>query len=195
MDYSILNDSELLNLMVKKDKDALGELYERYVRAVYSLSFKIVADRVVAEEIAQEVFISAWQKADTFNPGLAKAATWLLSIAHHKSIDYKRRLSERTVKVSLDDGYVGHLPQLQEEYDPLAHLWEEEKRMLIGNALQQIPENQREVILLAYFEGMTHSEISNKLSIPIGTTKTRIRLGMFKLKDILLHHSESSTLT
>ena len=108
MDYSILNDSELLNLMVKKDKDALGELYERYVRAVYSLSFKIVADRVVAEEIAQEVFISAWQKADTFNPGLAKAATWLLSIAHHKSIDYKRRLSERTVKGSIDDGYVGH---------------------------------------------------------------------------------------
>ncbi len=194
MDYSVLSDNDLLNLTVKRDKDALGELYDRYVRSVYSLAYKIIGNRVVAEEIAQEVFISAWQKSDTFNPSLAKASTWLLSIAHHKSIDHKRRLSERTTKVSLNDGYAGHFPQLWEENDPTAHLWEQEKRMLIGKALKQIPDNQREVILLAYFEGMTHNDIAGKLSLPLGTVKTRIRLGMFKLKDILLHESEGSAL-
>ena len=194
MEHCTLSDNELLSLIARNDKEALGELYDRYARSVYSLAFKIVGDRVVSEEIAQEVFISAWQKAHTFNPSLGKASTWLLSIAHHKAIDHKRRLSERIKKLPLDEGYVGHLPGLREEDDPATHLLEQEKRMMIRKALEKIPREQREVILLAYFGGMTHSELAIKLTLPIGTVKTRIRLGMFKLKDILLHESEGSTL-
>lgn len=184
-DLTTVSDAELIELVTQSDQDALGILYERYSRAVYSFSLRIVGDAQVAEEILQEVFVRAWQQGGSFQSARGTLITWLLSITHNLSIDEVRRRKRRpqkaeseepeTILAALPDDGIG----VEEE------VWLSSLRVSIQDALQQLPAAQREAIELAYFQGLTQREIAETLGEPLGTIKTRMRLGMLKLREQL----------
>ena len=181
--YESLGDENLLTLIAHGDKDALECFYERYSTQVFSLARYMLKDEAIAEEIAQDVFLAVWQKASTFKANRGSPKGWLMSIAHHRVIDHVRSAKrarasmERMAQemVSLDKLY-----QVRTEDEALRSI----ERQEIAKALQSIPEAQRTVILMSYFQGYSQSEIAEILDQPLGTVKTRIRLGMQKLRSI-----------
>ena len=186
--YSDLNgvsDADLITLVTQGDQDALGLLYERYSRAVYSFSLRIVGDAQVAEEILQEVFVRAWQQGGSFQTARGSLITWLLSITHNLSIDEVRRRKRRPQKADSEEPELILASLPDEGSDVEEEAWLSSLRASIQDALQQLPAAQREAIELAYFQGLTQREIADTLGEPLGTIKTRMRLGMLKLREQL----------
>ena len=184
-DLSAVSDADLITLVTRGDQDALEVLYERYSRAVYSFSLRIVGDAQVAEEILQEVFVRAWQQGGSFQAARGSLITWLLSITHNLSIDEVRRRKRRPQKADAEEPetILASLPD--EGSDVEEEVWLSSLRVSIQDALQQLPAAQREAIELAYFQGLTQREIAEVLGEPLGTIKTRMRLGMLKLREQL----------
>jgi RNA polymerase sigma-70 factor, ECF subfamily len=164
---------------------AISELYDRYGRLVFSLAVKIVGESTVAEEITQDVFVQIWNKADTFRPESGKVITWLSSVARYRAIDVLRRQNARPEghHISLDDGFFEE--DKEADVVPAVELLLEHQR--VRRALQDLPPDQRIALNLAYFQGLTQQQISEKLNEPLGTIKTRIRLGMQKLRQTLAY--------
>jgi RNA polymerase sigma-70 factor (ECF subfamily) len=184
-DLSTVSDAELIGLVTQGDQDALGVLYERYSRAVYSFSLRIVGDAQVAEEILQEVFVRAWQQGGSFQSARGSLITWLLSITHNLSIDEVRRRKRRPQKADSEEPELILASLPDESSDVEEEVWLSSLRVSIQEALQQLPAAQREAIELAYFQGLTQREIADTLGEPLGTIKTRMRLGMLKLREQL----------
>jgi len=184
-DLSGVSDAELITLVTQGDQDALGLLYERYSRAVYSFSLRIVGDAQVAEEILQEVFVRAWQQGGSFQTARGSLITWLLSITHNLSIDEVRRRKRRPQKADSEEPELILASLPDEGSDVEEEAWLSSLRVSIQDALQQLPAAQREAIELAYFQGLTQREIADTLGEPLGTIKTRMRLGMLKLREQL----------
>ncbi|MCB9079086.1 MAG: sigma-70 family RNA polymerase sigma factor [Anaerolineaceae bacterium] len=184
MDYSQLNDEALILLIARAQPKALQELYQRYHRLVFSLALHLVGDQTTAEEITLDVFLKVWDKVDTYQPDRAKVSSWLTSIARHRAIDVLRQQRSR-----LNGHRVGWNDQLSQI--PSNHHNPEEaasltlRREQIRWAVAQLPPEQQEVLALAYFNGYTHREIAEKLAAPLGTIKTRLRLALQKLRQIL----------
>lgn len=189
MNFTTIDDEILIRLISQSDKEiseyALSELYDRYGRLVYSLAIKIVGDSKVAEEVIQDVFLSVWNKADTYRRDEAKVSTWLTSIARNRSIDILRKQRVRPEHYSVGWDDVSYLA-FDTPNDPEESTDKNLRRERIHNAINLLPDNQRQALTLSYFYGMSHSEISEKLNEPLGTVKTRIRLAMQKLRDHLL---------
>ena len=185
VDLSAVSDADLITLVTRGDQDALEVLYERYSRAVYSFSLRIVGDAQVAEEILQEVFVRVWQQGGSFQAARGSLITWLLSITHNLSIDEVRRRKRRPQKADAEEPetILASLPD--EGSDVEEEVWLSSLRVSIQDALQQLPAAQREAIELAYFQGLTQREIAEVLGEPLGTIKTRMRLGMLKLREQL----------
>ena len=169
-------------LVARDESWALAELYDRYVRLVFSLAIKVLNDRSGAEEIVQEVFTKVWRGARAFDAKRGKFSSWLIGIAHHQCIDELRRRRVRPLSESIDNS---PLPELASDNDPVQAAEVSSERARVRRALALIPNEQRIVIELAFFEGLTHSEIADRSGDPLGTVKTRVRLGMQKLKEIL----------
>lgn len=184
-DLSAVTDADLIVLVTQGDQGALETLYGRYSRAVFSFSLRIVGDAQVAEEILQEVFVRAWQQGGSFQATRGSLITWLLSITHNLSIDEVRRRKRRPQKAESEEpeSILAALPD--EGLDVEEEVWLSSLRVSIQEALQQLPAAQREAIELAYFQGLTQREIADTLGEPLGTIKTRMRLGMLKLRDQL----------
>ncbi len=184
-DQTTVSDADLITLVTQGDQAALEALYERYSRAVYSFSLRIVGDAQVAEEILQEVFVRAWQQGGSFQTARGSLITWLLSITHNLSIDEVRRRKRRPQKAESEEpeSILAMLPD--ESLGVEEEVWLSSLRVSIQNALQQLPAAQREAIELAYFQGLTQREIAETLGEPLGTIKTRMRLGMLKLREQL----------
>ncbi len=184
-DLSAVSDADLITLVTQGNQDALGMLYERYSRAVYSFSLRIVGDAQTAEEILQEVFVRAWQQGGSFQSARGSLITWLLSITHNLSIDEVRRRKRRPQKADAEEPetFLASLPD--EGSNVEEEVWLSSLRVSIQDALQQLPAAQREAIELAYFQGLTQREIADTLGEPLGTIKTRMRLGMLKLREQL----------
>lgn len=180
-----VSDSELISLVTQGDQDALAALYERYSRAVFSFSLRIVGDTQVAEEILQEVFVRVWQQGGSFQAARGTLITWLLSITHNLSIDEVRRRKRRPQKAESEEpeSILAGLPD--EGLGVEEEVWLSSLRISIQDALRQLPSAQREAIELAYFQGLTQREIADTLGEPLGTIKTRMRLGMLKLREQL----------
>lgn len=178
-------DAELITLVTQGDQFALEALYERYSRAVYSFALRIVGDPSIAEELLQEVFVRVWQQGGSFRSSRGTLITWLLSITHNMSIDEVRRRNRRPQKAESAEPEMLLAALPDERMDVEGEAWLSSLRDTIQQALQQLPANQREVIELAYFQGLTQREIAETLGEPLGTIKTRMRLGMLKLKDQL----------
>ena len=183
------DDRLLLQRIVEKDKDALDSLYGRYATPIYSLALHMLKQPSLAEEVTQDVFLNIWLKADSFNSARGQPRSWIMSVAHHRVVDVIRS-RRRTVSMTDPDGYetLERLPtggpsvegQVQQNLD----------RERIMGALATLPENQREVILMAYYEGYSQSEMADRLEQPLGTIKTRVRLAMQKLRAALQDYDD-----
>lgn len=172
-------------MAVSGDGRALEELYERYSRIVMSLALRMMADRTVAEELVQEVFFRAWKQAGAYREGKGSYATWLLRITHNMAIDEIRKRQRRPQRADLEDPVDAIANIVDGERSVEDHVWIGSLREEMVSALGTLPANQRAPIELAYFRGLTQREVANTLDVPLGTIKTRMRLGMRKLREEL----------
>ena len=181
------SDADLIGRAAQGDARALEVLYDRYSGVVFSFALRIVADRPLAEEILQEAFFRAWQQGGSFSAGRGTFITWLLSITHNLSIDEIRRRRRRPQKAESEEPeqVLAAVPDTGAGADVEDEVWLGALRDTIGVALAQLPPAQREAIEMAYFQGLTQREIAEALGEPLGTIKTRMRLGLQKLRDAL----------
>ena len=182
VDYSKLDDFALISLVARRDETALSALYDRYSRLVFSLSLRIVGERTLAEEITSDAFVKVWRSAASFADERGRFVGWLMSITRHRAIDELRRRNVRPEGSSVDLDEAVHMAQTDGVEDLVGV---KRQRELVRTALASLPLPQREALELAYFAGLTQQEISDKTSQPLGTIKTRMRLGMQKLRDEL----------
>jgi RNA polymerase sigma-70 factor (ECF subfamily) len=184
MAYSKFDDEMLVRLITRAQADALHELYDRYSRLVYSLALSMVGDEATAEEITLDVFVKVWEKAETYRAEQAKVSTWLIRITRHHAIDILRRQGSRPKSHSLSWAEEATPTELRSG-SPEELIEESMRREQVRTALAQLPVDQKQALALAYLQGYTHRQIAEKLNQPLGTIKTRIRLGMEKLRQIL----------
>jgi RNA polymerase sigma-70 factor (ECF subfamily) len=183
VDYSTFADEEIIVRLKDGESWAMSVLYDRYARLVFSLALKILNDRGAAEETVQEVFVKVWKRSRDFDAKRGKFSSWLTGIAHNHAIDEMRRRRVRPSASENDDDAMDTV--LDDGPAPLDLAMQSMEHRRIVDALCGIPEEQRRAIEMAYFEGLTQQEISNKLGQPLGTVKTRMRLGMQKLRTLL----------
>ncbi|MEM8792381.1 MAG: sigma-70 family RNA polymerase sigma factor [Pseudomonadota bacterium] len=162
-----------------KDRGAFTELFDRYAGRIKAFLIRAGASREEAEEAAQEVFVTIWRRAETFNPERAGAATWLYTIARNKRIDMVRRI--RRPEPEAED--LPFAPGNVESAEVTLAGVDRDAR--IREAIMALPDDQRLVIRLAFFAGMSHAEIAQRLEAPLGTVKSRLRLSFAKLRDEL----------
>lgn len=181
-------DSQLVSRMAAGEDTALGDLYDRYGRTLYALALAIVREPADAEEVVVDAFGQAWRSAATFDAGRGSVGAWLATIARSRALDTVRargrraRAHERAALLS-DEGVAA--PIAAPGADPSRGVEYGEARRLVSQALAALPGPQRTAIELAYFEGLSQSEIAERLAEPLGTIKTRIRTGMEKLRGLL----------
>lgn len=183
VDDRTLSDELLLQRIVARHEASLSLLYDRYARLLFSIAFGVVGDRSIAEEVTLDVFTRVWEKGHTYEREKAQVRTWLTRLARNRAIDRLRREQVRPMHSSLSWAEVGVEPEAEGNPETSAHL--ALQRQQIREALATLPVEQRDALALAYFGGLSHSEIANELDLPLGTVKSRIRAGMEKLRDIL----------
>jgi RNA polymerase sigma-70 factor (ECF subfamily) len=166
-----MEDQILLSLIAVQNQSALEAFYDRYVRQVYPLVLSILRDPGIAEEVTQEVFFSVWKRASSFNSERGRPATWLLSVAHHRAIDALRRQRRRGQRETPLEPEIENSHPSEGEGPPEAAMLMENKEH-VREALKKLPPEQQRVIILAYFQGLTQVEISERLEQPLGTVKT-----------------------
>lgn len=182
-----LEDKEWIGRVARQDQSAFVALYDRYASRVYTLILHMVNDRMLAEEILQEAFLRVWRHADQYDPARGSLPVWLLAIARRTALERLRFESRRP---ALADG---NEPTALLESLPEPETSSEEARWRsLYLAVQSLPEEQRKVIELAYYQGLSQSEIAEELGIPLGTVKTRLRTGMLHLRQQWLEEENDS---
>ncbi len=175
-----VSDEALIALLVRGDSSALESLYERHSRVLYSLALRIMGDPRDAEEILQDTFLQLWLKSLQFNPERGSLIVWLLTITRHRAISRIRAQRNRVHRESpFEDDMMA-----QQNSGP-SHLDQQIARELVSAAFAGLPDAQRNAIALAYVDGLTVEEIASRTQAPLGTTKTRLRSGLKKMKRIL----------
>ena len=175
-----ISDVELLHAVARGDEVALARLYDAYRVILFGLLVRILNSREEAEDILQDVFIQVWRRAKDFDEQRGKPFTWLVTLTRSRAIDRLRLLGARQ---RLMDSAAQNTPN--EASDAVTDTLHSEQKEIIGRALAALPEDQSYTLKLAYFEGLTQSEIATKLGTPLGTVKTRMRSGMIKLRELL----------
>ncbi|HUI72431.1 MAG TPA: sigma-70 family RNA polymerase sigma factor [Spirochaetia bacterium] len=177
-------DTELMRRMSRGEAEALRELYARHSRLVFGLALRIVADNETAEEICQDVFLKAWEKAGTYQHEKAQVRTWLARIARNRAIDLLRRRGAREARArgAWEDMKSA---ALEGHPDPAAPVETDELRSQVSRAILSLPPEQRAALSLAFFQGQTHRQIAEVTGEPLGTVKSRIRSAMLKLRELL----------
>jgi RNA polymerase sigma factor (sigma-70 family) len=173
-----LSDEAVLALVARSDDDALAELYDRYGRQAYALALRVLRDAALAQDAVQDAFLTAWRTAPSFDPLRGAPSTWLLTIVHRRSVDVVRR-EDRRRAAPLDDAPVSS----GDATDEAAEVRAERRR--VQEALAVLTPPEREAIELAYYAGLSQSEIAERLGVPLGTVKSRMFAGLAKLRDAL----------
>lgn len=172
------DDLALMARIRRRDTTALAELYDKYGTRVYSLAVTIAGEDMAAQEITQDTFIKVWEHPETYRYDESKFLAWLLMIARHRAIDHLRREKLRSGQsMSMDDDAMPEMPDASLDVE---ERWREMRHVLNG-----LPAEQRQVIEMAYYHALSQSEIAELLKWPLGTVKTRLRLGMQKLREML----------
>jgi RNA polymerase sigma-70 factor (ECF subfamily) len=187
-----LSDAELISRAAEGNAQALEVLYDRYSSVVLSFAFRLVADRQLAEEVLQEAFFRAWQQGKAFNSSRGTFITWLLSITHNLAIDEIRKRRRRPQKAESEEpeALLATVADVGAGADVEDEVWLGALRETMTEALRELPAAQREAIELAYYQGLTQREIADRLGEPLGTVKTRMRLGLQKLREALSGHGQ-----
>ena len=178
-----LADEELMVLVDAKDPDAFAVFYDRHGGAGYSLAHRIVGERAAAEDVTQEAFLSIWRSGARYDAARGSVRSWTLGIVRNRAIDALRRASGPAPKLDLDDEVLLEGRAAAELTD--SEVIRRDVAERVRGALGQLPQEQSQVIALAYFGGFSHSEIASMLGAPLGTIKGRMRLGLEKLRDTL----------
>ncbi len=184
VDFTQAADAALLQHMARGQEAALAELYDRYGRLVYSVAYGVVGSSQAAEEITLDVFTRVWEKGHTYDAGKSQVRTWLTRLARNRAIDVLRREQVRPEKDSVSWGEVTAVP-LTDSQNPETQTALMMQREQVHRALAALPDDQRQALALAYFGGMSHSEIAAHLGEPLGTVKGRIRAAMIRLRAVL----------
>ena len=179
-------DVELLQAVAHGDEQALGHIYDRYRVVLFGLLVRILNSREEAEDVLQEVFLQVWRRAADFDEKRGRPFTWLVTLARSRAIDRLRALASRERVAQ-----AGAQEESEQISDAATDAIRAEQRSLVTNALAQLPDEQKRALMLAYFDGLTQSEIAKRLGAPLGTVKTRMRAGMTKLRELLSSKSES----
>ena len=168
--------------MARGDQAAIGELYDRHARAVYSLAVRMLADASEAEDVVQDVFTQAWRQASRYDASRAPVVGWLLVMARARTLDRLRARRSRLAPIGLETFPTDPAdPGPGQELQAISH--EEADRL--RRALEELPEGQRQAIELAYYKGLSQSDIADALQQPLGTVKTRMRTALLKLREAL----------
>ena len=183
--YLGLDDEELMERLYFRDLQAFRALYQRYGNLVYSASLRVVRDTQIAEDMVQEIFLRIWRKPDAYVAQRGRFVTWLTSVTRNRAVDEVRSRNRRFRHETASPEEQEREFAAPDSNDPALTAELSDQRRLILAAMSGIPSEQREVIELAYFGGLTQQEIAERLSQPLGTVKTRIRLGMQKLRSAL----------
>ena len=177
-----LADQAALARMARGDQSALAELYDRHARLVFSLALRILQNRADAEDIVQEVFMQVWVQASRYDTARGAVAAWMLTMTRSRAIDKLRSRSVRPETAS-EARVVEDMPDEAAQQD--LQLLSAEQVEILKGALNELPVAQRVALELAYYEGLTHVEIAERLSEPLGTVKTRIRQAVIRLREVL----------
>jgi len=185
----VLNDGKLIQMMSVRDSQALMTLYDRYNRLAFALAYRIVGDPFFAEEVVQDAFLLAWNRAETFDHDRGgNVRGWLMTIVHNRSIDMRRKQYDGKPRmVPLED-----VEQKLSTPDAWAEISSRVTGEQVREALKQLPLEQRRAIELAYFDDMTHHQIAEHEGTPLGTVKGRLRLGLKLLYSVMSTSGEVS---
>src|ERR1700736_4025354 len=175
-------DEAALARMAQGDHDGLAELYDRHARAIYSLALRILQDRAEAEDVVQDVFAQVWTQAARYDTSRGAVAAWMLMMARSRSIDRLRSRRARPDNTA-DTGATLNMPDAGVRQD--LQLLSAEEVARLRRALAELPLLQRVALELAYYEGLTHAEIAERLEEPLGTVKTRIRQAVIRRRESL----------
>jgi RNA polymerase sigma factor (sigma-70 family) len=173
------SDEQILEAVGRGDHDALGDLYDRFGRLAYGLAFRILRDRALAEDAVQEAFLAVWRSADAYKRERAKPSTWILTVVHRRAVDLVRREERRRGE------------PLEAAPEPSSGPVDEdatlrERRAAVQAALTELPGDQRQALELAYYGGLTQSELAERLGVPLGTVKSRMFAGLGRLRELLV---------
>jgi RNA polymerase sigma-70 factor (ECF subfamily) len=172
--------------MAAGDEQALGLLYDRWEHTVRAMAVRVLADGMEAEDVVEDVFWQAWRQAGRFDAARGSAATWLLTIARSRALDHARTIRRRREDGGLDElAPSADDALLADAIDPLEAAALGERSVKLRAALAELPAEQRDVLVLGYFDGLSQSEIAERTGEPLGTVKTRMRLALRKLRDRL----------
>jgi RNA polymerase sigma factor (sigma-70 family) len=172
------SDEQVLEAVGRGDHDALGILYDRYGRPAYGLALRILRDRALAEDAVQEAFLAVWRSADAYKRERSKPSTWILTVVHRRAVDLVRREERRRGE------------PLEAAPEPVSSPADEdatlrERRVAVQDALNQLPGDQKQALELAYYGGLTQSELAERLGVPLGTIKSRMFAGLGRLRELL----------
>ena len=172
------SDEQVLEAVGRGDDDALGVLYDRFGRPAYRLAFRILRDSALAEDAVQEAFLAVWRSADAYKRERAKPSTWILTVVHRRAVDIVRREQSRRGD------------PLEVAPEPTSGPADEdavlrERRAAVQAALTELPGEQRQALELAYYGGLTQSELAERLGVPLGTVKSRMFAGLGRLRELL----------
>ena len=183
------SDQVLATLVARRVEAALGAIYDRYGALVYAIALRVTGDRQTAEEVVQDVFQCVWQTAATYRAELGNFTPWLSGIARHRAIDAIRSKRERA---RTREQNIEQMVIPDPSSGPEAEAGRALLRDAVRSALSELPQSQRQAVELAYYGGLTRVEIADRLGEPVGTVKTRLRLGLLKLRDALLPFADST---
>jgi RNA polymerase sigma-70 factor, ECF subfamily len=177
--YLHLADEDLMPLVEVGDAEALAALYDRHGRMAYSLAYRMMGEKQEAEDVVQEAFIKVWRSAGGYRVGRASVRTWILSIVRNCGIDQIRSHARRG---KMQEKVEASAPT-SEPSEAFAETWKNTQQEQVREALKTLPQEQLKILELSYFSGYTHMEIAERLELPLGTVKGRMRLGLQKLRD------------
>jgi RNA polymerase sigma-70 factor (ECF subfamily) len=183
------DDGTLLRRITAGDSDALLALHKRYVNLVYSMAWRVLQDVGLAEEVTQDVFMKLWQQSQRYDAARGRFSSWLLTITRFAAIDRLRAEGRRPPATELSSDDFSEHTSL-EDLLPTDHVsWERGQHLRL--LLRELPIEQQQVIELAYFGGLTHTEMAEQLGLPLGTVKGRLRLGLERLRSLWLEEPSS----
>lgn len=182
------DERALVDRLVSRDQTALGELHDRYARVVYGMALKISGSPGEAEDVTIDTFWQVWQQANRYDPVRGSVGAWICTIARSRALD-RLRTQRRSPLIATDEP--PERVDLKVDEDPEQDVFLAERSAIVRSALGELSDSQREAIELAFYHGLSHAEIADRLNEPLGTIKTRIRLGLSKMRERMAAHLKS----